>query len=189
MRPSRILAGLAGLAMLCAPALAQESSRMTGLKLSGDQPIQIESDRLEVRENENVAVFTGNVNVVQGTTTMKAGRMTVHYAGQNKEAKSSGSKMPSAASADGSQIKRMEVDGKVYVKSETQVATGDRGTFDVASETLVLTGKEVVLTDGPNVIVGCKLTVLMKTGQAKLDGCGQGSGRVKMLLTPKSKTQ
>jgi len=193
MRPSSILAGLAGFAMLCAPALAQDgSSRMTGLKLSGDQPIQIESDKLEVRENENLAVFTGNVNVVQGATTLKAGKMTVYYQGRDrdkKDSKSNDTKIPSAASADSSQIKRMEVDGKVYVKSEAQVATGDRGTFDVASETLVLTGKEVVLTDGPNVIVGCKLTVLMKTGQAKLDGCGQGGGRVKMLLTPKSKTQ
>jgi lipopolysaccharide export system protein LptA len=59
-------------------------------------------------------------------------------------------------------------------------------------EVLVLTGKKVVLTDGPNVLVGCKLTVQMKTGEAKVDGCKKGesgSGRVMMSITPGSATQ
>ncbi len=168
---------------LTAQSLAQSSSRATGLKLSGDQPIQIESDKLEVRETDSVAIFTGNVNVVQGATQLKAGKMTVHYAARTG---GSNAAPASVASQDSSQIEKMEVDGKVYVKSNTQVATGDRGTFDMATEVMVLTGSQVVLTDGPNVVVGCKLTVQMKTGQAKLDGCGNGNGRVKMLVKPKS---
>jgi len=48
----------------------------------------------------------------------------------------------------------------------------------------VLTGKQVVLSDGPNVFKGCKLTVQMASGQAKLDSCG---GRVEIMLDPKSR--
>ena len=181
MRPIEILRGVVlGASLLAAfPAIAQEAdgSRLTGLKLSGDEPIQIESDRLEVREADSIAIFTGNVSVVQGATLLKSGRMVVHYA------KNDGA---TGAQPAASSIERLEVDGKVYVKSNEQVATGDRGTFDMATEVMVLTGKEVVLTEGDNVIVGCKLTVAMKTGQAKLDGCGSGTGRVKMLLQPKS---
>ncbi|TIT81422.1 MAG: LPS ABC transporter substrate-binding protein LptA, partial [Mesorhizobium sp.] len=51
------LAGLLGAASVLlllgvAPSLAQSgaSSQVSGLKLSGDQPIQIESDKLEVRQ-------------------------------------------------------------------------------------------------------------------------------------------
>ena len=44
----------------------QRRAALSGLKLSGDKPIQIESDKLEVREAENIAIFTGNVSVVQG---------------------------------------------------------------------------------------------------------------------------
>ena len=41
---------------LAVPAAAQDTSvPMSGLKLSGDEPIQIESDRLEVRDKENLA--------------------------------------------------------------------------------------------------------------------------------------
>lgn len=174
------IAAAAVLLALASPSLAQSSSRSTGLKMSGDQPIQIESDKLEVREQDSVAIFSGNVNVVQGETQLKAGKMTVHYAAR------SGSASKTAAPQENGQIERMEVDGKVYVKSATQVATGDRGTFDMASEVMVLTGNQVVLTEGANVIVGCKLTVQMKTGLAKLDGCGSGAGRVKVLMTPKS---
>jgi len=193
MRPTdRLKRGLAiGAALLSmlAPAIAQDggTSRLTGLKLSGDQPIQIESDKLEVREAESTAVFTGNVSVVQGETQMKSGRMVVFYT-KAKGGAASKEKTPGVMQPGSSSIERLEVDGKVYVKSATQVATGDKGTFDMASETMVLTGKEVVLTEGDNVIVGCKLTVTMKTGQAKLDGCGNGTGRVKMLLQPKSQS-
>lgn len=185
MRSTRICIGLClGLALAASTAAAQEqSSSFTGLQLQGDKPIQIESDKLEVRDNESIAIFTGNVSVVQGDTLLKSGKMTVHYK------KKQGADSASAAMPGGGNIERMEVDGKVYVKSKTQVATGDRGTFDMATEIMTLTGEEVVLTEGQNVIVGCKLTVEMKTGAAKLDGCGKGTGRVKMLLTPQKQGQ
>ena len=35
-------------------------------------------------ENENIAIFTGNVNVVQGPTLLKAGKMTVFYAKERR---------------------------------------------------------------------------------------------------------
>lgn len=176
---ARVLPALAGafLALTAGAFAQQQSGSLTGLKLDGDEPIQIESDHLEVRENEGIAIFTGNVAVVQGPTLMRSGKMTVYYD------RSSGSATTGSADID-----RIEVEEKVYVRSENQVATGDRGSFDMKSEVLVLTGNEVVLSEGDNVVVGCKLTVLMATGQATLDGCGaaSGGGRVKMLLKPGS---
>lgn len=179
---------VAGAAMLlgsfCGAALAQTAAQapaetnLRGLKLSGDQPIQIESDKLEVRETENVAVFSGNVSVTQGSTLMKSGRMIVYYA------KDGGSVATGSASID-----KLEVDGKVYVKSDNQVATGDRGVFDMKTETLVLSGNEVVLSEGDNVLVGCKLTVQMRNGKAHVEGCASGqsgNGRVTLSITPKS---
>lgn len=172
-----LIAGIIGLAAL--PAIAQDTataSRLSGLKLSGDKPIQIESDKLEVNEAESRAVFSGNVSVVQGPTLMKAGKMTVFYA-------KDGNSTTASATTGSANIDRLEVDGTVYLKSEGQVATGDKGTFDMKTETLVLSGKKVVLSEGPNVLVGCKLTVQMRSGEARFEGCG---GRVKTLLTPGS---
>ncbi len=175
-----LAAALIALGFGASPCFAQSEaqSRISGLRLNGGDPIQIESDKLEVREAENVAVFSGNVSVTQGPTLLKAGRMTVHYA------KDGGS-----AATGSSNIERLEVDGKVYVKSDKQVATGDKGVFDMKTEVLVLSGKEVVLSEGANVLTGCKLTVQMKTGRAQVDGCStgaSGSGRVQMKIEPGS---
>jgi lipopolysaccharide export system protein LptA len=170
------------LALGLAPALAQSkaTSQLSGLKLSGDKPIQIESDKLEVRQADSVAVFTGNVSVVQGPTVLKAGKMTVYYV-KDAGAAAKGTEAAGAAMTGSANIDRLEVANKVYIKSDDQVATGDRGTFDMKTEVLVLSGSKVVLSPGDNVLVGCKLTVQMKSGLAQVDACG---GRVMMSITP-----
>lgn len=179
-RTKSISAALITVAALClgaaAPAFAQNTTRqMDGMKLSNDEPIQIESDQLEIKEQEKRAYFTGNVKVVQGGTTMRAGKMTVLYTGE-------GGSMTSG----NTDIDKIFMDDKVFLSSGEQQATADKGQFDMASQTFVLTGDQVVLSEGQNVFKGCKLTVLMNTGEAKLDSCG---GRVEILLDPKSRQQ
>ncbi|AZO66179.1 MAG: LPS ABC transporter substrate-binding protein LptA [Mesorhizobium sp.] len=176
------LALVLGLGLGMTPALAQSkaTSQLSGLKLSGDKPIQIESDKLEVRQADSVAVFTGNVSVVQGPTVLKAGKMTVYYV-KDAGAAAKGTEAAGAAMTGSANIDRLEVANKVYIKSDDQVATGDRGTFDMKTEVLVLSGSKVVLSQGDNVLVGCKLTVQMKSGLAQVDACG---GRVMMSITP-----
>ncbi len=179
-RLNTIFVSMITTAVLCllaaAPAAAQNTTRqMDGMKLSNDEPIQIESDQLEIKEQEKTAYFTGNVKVVQGTTTMRAGKMTVLYTGE-------GASMTSG----NTDIDKIFLDEKVFLTSGTQQATAEKGEFDMASQTFVLTGEQVVLSEGQNVFKGCKLTVLMNTGEAKLDSCG---GRVEILLDPKSRQQ
>ena len=160
---------------LSAPAIALAqgaTSQMEGLKLSNDQPIQIESDQLEIKEQEKTAVFIGNVNVVQGTTNLKSGHMVVHY--------KSGGKSMTAGNTD---IERIELSDGVLLNSGTQQASGDQGEFEMATQVFVLSGKQVVLSDKDNVFVGCKLTVHANTGEAHLEACG---GRVRIQLDPKS---
>ena len=190
MRPM-IAAIAASLAICTTAALAQE--RATSMKIDSNKPIQIESNKLEVRETESVAIFTGNVAVQQEKTLLKAGVMKVYYKkdAEKEKKKAEASAAPSTTTGAGSaDIDRLEVSGTVYVKSETQEATGDNGVYDMKTETLVLNGfpaKPVVLTEGKNVIIGCKLTVNTKTGLANLAPCAQNGqpGRVKMLLSPK----
>ncbi|AIC25606.1 MULTISPECIES: LptA/OstA family protein [Rhizobium] len=186
------IAGAFALILTAAGAGAQ-STTMSGMKLSNDQPIQIESDKLEIHDQEHTALFTGNVKVVQGTTTLQSGKMTVYYkdkaakpgadAAAQPEAKPEQSASLASGSAD---IDKILVTDKVYLVSGTQTATADDGSFDMAAQTFILTadqGNKVILSDGPNVFTGCKLTVHMQTGRAELESCG---GRVQIQLDPKS---
>jgi lipopolysaccharide export system protein LptA len=158
-------------------AVAQEQSgesggNLSGIKLEGDKPLLIESDKLEVRDHERTAIFSGNVSVVQGDTLLRSKTLTVRY-----------SESGGSATTGSADIEHIEADGKVYVKSKAQVATGDRGTYDMKTETLVLTGKNVVLTEGESSAVGCKLTIHAPSGLAQLESCQE---RVKILIVPKS---
>ncbi|OBZ96863.1 hypothetical protein ADU59_03805 [Pararhizobium polonicum] len=155
------------------PAAAQATtSKMKGLQLSNDEPIQIESDKLEIKDAESKALFTGNVKVVQGTTTLQAGNMVVFY-----------KKGGGAISGGNADIDRIEVSQKVFLQSGTQQATADTGEFSMTAQTLVLKGKQVVLSEGKNVFTGCQLDVQMETGEAQLKACGD---RVRIQLDPKS---
>lgn len=182
-----IYAGLA-IASFATAATAQSTTKqMDGMKLSNDKPIQIQSDQLEIKDQEKKAYFTGNVEVVQGTTTMKAENMTVQYKGDP-----AGGANASAASANGGSgitsgkqdIDKIFVNGKVFLNSGTQTASGDDGVYDMPAQIFTLTGSKVILTDGPNVLTGCKLIVHVDTGEAKLDNCGK---RIEIMLDPKSK--
>jgi len=171
--------GVCLIAVIGAPAsFAQTTqSKMPGMQLSSDKPIQIASDKLEIHQEKNTADFSGNVEVVQGTTTMRAGHMTVYYKGNGS----------AASAANGStDIKSIEVKDKVFLSSGKQQATADTGSFDMEAQTFILKGKKVVLSEGENVFTGCQLTVYMATGEAKLESCG---GRVQIQLDPKSKPQ
>jgi len=54
--------------------------------LSSDrvQPIQVEADSLEVREQENISVYTGNVLLIQGSLEFRCERLTLHFDDQNE---------------------------------------------------------------------------------------------------------
>ncbi|RDJ15890.1 LPS ABC transporter substrate-binding protein LptA [Rhizobium grahamii] len=188
--------GAVALLLLAGGALAQATtSQMDGLKLNRDEPIQIESDKLEIHDQEHTADFTGNVKVVQGKTTLQAGHMTVYYKpkADPNAAPAAGAKKAAPAqntsasiSSGNTDIDHIVVTDKVYLTSGTQTATADNGSFDMAKQLFILKGDKVVLTDGPNVFTGCQLTVHMETGQAQLDSCG---GRVQIQLDPKSQKQ
>ncbi|AVA20118.1 LptA/OstA family protein [Rhizobium sp. LEGMi198b] len=196
LRKAGLFCAFSALAIFAATEVGAQAttSNMPGLKLSKDQPIQIESDKLEIHDAESQAVFTGNVKVVQGTTTMQAGKMTVFYkkkqpadanakpATENPVANAAKQQNQSLVSGD-ADIDHILVTDKVYLVSGTQTATADDGSFDMANQLAILKGQKVVLTDGPNVFTGCQLTVHMATGEAQLDACG---GRVQIQLDPKS---
>ena len=139
----------------------------SGFRSDNNAPIQIEADSLEVRDTDKQAVFKGNVDVRQGTTTMKTARLDVFYDGS-----------VSPGGVGGSQgITRIEANGKVIVTSGNNTATGGKAVLNMKTQIVVLSGGRVVLTQCNNVIVGKKLTVNLTNNKASLSG-----GRVSAVL-------
>ena len=102
-------ASAAALRCACAAAAPLAAQTLTntfgGLSESSNEPIDIESDVLVVHDKEKYATFKGNVKAVQGTTTLRAKELDVHYVGGDKLARDGhvggGRGAPSARRADG----------------------------------------------------------------------------------------
>lgn len=170
----RLIGCLALFALALAPGLAGAqtfSDAFAGFGSNEREPIQIEAKELKVQDKDQSAVFSGDVVVTQGDAVLKTQRLIVRYDG-------------SAAGGVNQRISKLEASGRVYISSKDQTATGERATFDMGRQLMVMTGREVVLSQGPNVVVGNKLTVNLKTGQADLEA--PKSGRVKVLIQPNS---
>lgn len=135
------------------------------------QPIQIEADRLEVKDKQGVALFIGNVHVVQGSTILEAARMKVVY--------TKGGKGPN------SNLKYLEATGTIVVRSGDQTVSANKGEFDMLKQTVKLSG-DVVITQGGNVINGCILKVNLETNSAVLLPCKGSTIRPKILLNPQN---
>lgn len=195
MTPTARSAALASFILLglAAPSLAQEGlgESFGGLQVQGDQPIAIESDQLDVDDRAAIATFSGNVSVEQGETRMRAQNLIVHYT--RDEAEGAEAQPASNMPGGSSEIERIEATGEVEIVSADQVATAQEANFDMTSQVVVMSGN-VVLSQGPNVATGCRLTIQMETGVAQLQstdcpGGSGGGGRVRMLLTPGSEQQ
>jgi lipopolysaccharide export system protein LptA len=137
-------------------------------------PIEITADTLEVEQENQIAIFTGNVDAVQGKLNLRADLLKVHYRANDEGANS---------------ISKIEAENNVLLSSPTETAQGDRGVYDVDSEKVHLFGS-VVLTRGENVIKGDRMELNLATGKSKVESAvaaTDGQQRVKALFVPKKK--
>jgi lipopolysaccharide export system protein LptA len=178
-------AALAALALLPSAGRAQDfGAAFSGFDTGSDQPIQIEADKLEVRDPQKLAIYTGNVKVRQGDTLLEAPELRVFYTGEPIQAAApaqgaSGAQgAPAAQRAPGSQVSRIEAGPHVTVTSKDQTASGNQAILDMTQDLITMTGS-VVLTQGPNIVRGERLVVNLKTKLGSMAG-----GRVQTLITP-----
>lgn len=76
---------VAGPAAAQAPSTSVRSTALQGFARNRDQPVRINADGLEVRDKDKVAVFSGNVLVTQGDTTLRSKDLLVYYEGSMNE--------------------------------------------------------------------------------------------------------
>jgi lipopolysaccharide export system protein LptA len=164
---------------------------------NADQPIQIEAATLEVHDKNKMATFSGDVQVVQGDTTIKCQSLVVFYGGELGAGAGQAAAAPQPAGAaqaanappvsglpQGAQnIRRIEARGGVTVISKDQNASGDLGVYDLKKKTITLTGN-VVVSQGKNVLHGDRVVVDTTTGNAHIESGAASQGRVRALIQP-----
>lgn len=153
---------LAGTA-LAAGAQGITTSALRGLDAKA--PIDVDSDRIDVLDQQNQAIFTGNVRVRQASLTLEADRIKVSYTRPKQ-----GDPV----------IQRLDADGNVRLATPSERAVARFGIYDVDQRLLTLIGG-VVLTQGQTKVQGNRLTIDLQSGRSTLDGrtsTGQSGSRV-----------
>ena len=162
-------AGLAGLALAIGGAQAQ---------IRGDAPVEVAADQVEALNSQGLLIYRGNVEAVQNTSRLRCSVLTVHFARRAGAA---------AGDDDFGDAERYVCEGPVWYVTPREVARGNHATFEVASNTITLTG-DVVLRQDQNVATGDRLTVNTKTNDSRLEANQPGTGpnRVRSVLYPDS---
>ena len=168
MRPMRRPAiYLAPIALICAAAAFAQQPQGSISALKGhdsNAPIDVASDRLEVQDRADRAVFVGNVHVKQAELSLDTARLSVAY-----------------SSSGGVQIKRLDASGGVTVRSPSETASGTFGIYDLDRKLITLVG-DVRLQRQGSEINGQRLVIDLDSGRAVIEGgpagVGQSGGRV-----------
>ena len=166
---------LATLALVALPAFAG-AQVMPRLSQDSKQPIEITADKLEVQQQQRLAIFSGNVDARQGEIRLRASTLRVHYADTNA----------AQGNAEAQSISRIDAIGNVFFSSQKETAQGEQGVYDVDKGTVTMNGA-VVLTSGENVIKGTRLVMNLNTGTSTMDDAPTASGkpgRVRGLFVP-----
>jgi lipopolysaccharide export system protein LptA len=155
MRPFLILAFVA----VAAPAASQGGLGQSALARHNTRaPIDIDAARIEVRDRENQAIFSGDVKVRQAQMTLEAGQLRVFY---------------ERGQGDDLEILRIDAEGGVTLVSPSERARGAYGVYDVEDRQLTMIGN-VVLTRGDSVLRGQRLAIDLENGRSTLDGAATG---------------
>jgi lipopolysaccharide export system protein LptA len=123
---------------------------------NSNAPVDVTSQRLEVQDRADRAIFVGDVHVTQAELTLDTQRLTVAYSGGQGQ-------------AGGVQIRRLDAAGGVVVHSPSETAKGDFGIYDLDHKLITVIGN-VQLTRGPNVVNGQRLVINLDSGRAVVDG-------------------
>lgn len=153
-------------------ATAQNGPPQLGFKHDTSQPLEITADSLEVAQQNQTAVFVGNVHASQGELQLTADSLRVYYRDRNS------SETPTQGA-----ISRLDAIGNVTMTSPAESATSEWAVYDVDSGAITL-GGQVALTRGENIIRGAQLVVDLNTGLSRIVGAGGNQGRVKGVFVP-----
>jgi lipopolysaccharide export system protein LptA len=158
---SRIAVAAAASSMLL---IGQPVDAQVGLSdHNSNAPIEITADTLTVRQAENLAIFSGDVDAVQGDVSLKADELRVFYLNEDN-----GSGNGQAGPTTSQNIRRIEAEGNVLLAAPEQSASGERGVYEVQAGRVTLMGN-VALSSPENIIRGGHLELDLNTGVATLN--------------------
>ena len=149
--------------------------------LNSKEKIQITSDTLEANNKERSFLFKGRVKVVQDKTVVNSDELFIRY---RPDEDASSSPTPEGKN----KIEKIEARGNVVILFDGRTATSDKAVYLGDQEILQLIGDNSTVIDGPNKIVGSKITLYRTEDRIKVESSPDNpKQRVTAIIFPDSK--
>jgi len=169
----RLLLSLVVAALITSPLGAQEGLSFESFKASRTDPIEVNSDKLELVQSEQKAIFRGQVVATQGELTMRARALALIY-----------NPKPDKARGEGP-ISRVEANGRVTLTSKTEKAEADTMIYLVDRGLIKLNGNVQLVYSG-NTLEGESLIIDLVSGLSRIEGGPRNQGRVRAVFNPQT---
>jgi lipopolysaccharide export system protein LptA len=155
---------------MSSPALAQDTTTSTTATPASktDNSIDVESDRMEVSDENKTSIFTGKVVAKRPDMTLNSDKLIVNYVD---------AKQPDGSSK--TEVSDFNASGHVVIVTNKQKVTGESAKLNYKTNDLVVNGN-VTVTQGATVLRGPKLEANLNTNQMVMTG-----GRVRGSFVPK----
>lgn len=146
------------------------SAPLWALDTDREQPIAVEADNLEVREQENISIYQGNVRLKQGSLEISSDRLVIHF-------------------NDSKDLVLMEMTGNParlrQLDNEQQEMRGQARQINyLESESLLELIEEARFTHAGDTIESTLIRINTKDNNIQA-GSSEDDERVKMLIQPR----
>jgi len=150
------------------PAAVEDPAGFGGMAANADEQVRVTAENLEILDADRIAVFTGNVVVIQGTMEMRAPRLVAVY----------GEGGPSDL------VNFTASGGRVEMMFEDQHTLSDEAFYDFAARILTLSGN-VEVTNAGSTVTADQLIVDTRAATSRFSGGSSGGdGRVNAVFQP-----
>jgi len=146
------------------------SSKSWAMDSDRDQPIEVEADRMELREGENLSIYEGNVKLVQGSLRISSDRMVIYF-------------------NDANELTLMEMRGKPaklrQLDNNRKEARGEAEQIDYSEpESLLILRQKAYLNQAGDIIRSELIRLDTRTNTIEA-GPTESDDRVKMVIKPR----
>jgi lipopolysaccharide export system protein LptA len=157
--------------LLLGPLLGLLPLQSIALDSDRDQAIEVEADHLEVREQEKISIYEGNVKLIQGSLNISSDRLVIHF-------------------NDANELTLMEMTGQParfrQLDNKQQEMLGEAEQIDYTeSESLLLLRRSAHFRHAGDAIKSDFIRFNTVTNGIEAGGT-QSDDRVKMVIKPRS---
>lgn len=161
------------LAGVTQPAVANDQNPTTTTP-DEEQPVHITADSLDIQELTGISVYSGDVEVNQGSLNLKGDEISIDHPDRVMQSiKTIGNP---------AYFKRFDPESQSWVTGKA-----DRIDYDAVRKIVILTGDAKVEQPGKHTITGPKLNYDMRNKTLKAQSTPQEKQRISVTLTPDEK--